>query len=67
MHEARTTLGPCQENSRLPVMIMKLTDACGVTLRSPGPYTGMNITNMNASSAAQKAAQKALVAVEGMR
>lgn len=38
--------------------------ACRYTLRAPGPYAGMNITHVTGISAAQKAALKALGAVE---
>jgi WD40 repeat protein len=38
---------------------------CLQTLQSPGPYTGMDITGVTGISEAQKAALKALGAVEG--
>ncbi|MFN8440612.1 MAG: BTAD domain-containing putative transcriptional regulator [Caldilineaceae bacterium] len=38
---------------------------CLQTLRTPGPYAGMNITSVTGISEAQKAALKALGAVEG--
>ena len=41
------------------------TGNCLQTLRTPGPYAGMNITGITGISAAQKAALKALGAVEG--
>jgi len=40
------------------------TGACLQTLRTPGPYAGMNITGVTGISAAQKAALKTLGAVE---
>jgi WD40 repeat protein/DNA-binding SARP family transcriptional activator len=40
------------------------TGACLYTLRADGPYAGMNITGVTGISAAQKAALKALGAVE---
>ncbi len=40
------------------------TGICLQTLRAPGPYAGMNITGVTGISAAQKAALKALGAVE---
>jgi WD40 repeat protein/DNA-binding SARP family transcriptional activator len=39
-------------------------DACRQTLQADGPYSGMNITGVTGISAAQKAALKALGAVE---
>jgi WD40 repeat protein len=41
------------------------TGNCLQTLRTPGPYAGMNITGITGISAAQKAALRALGAVEG--
>ena len=38
---------------------------CLQTLRTPGPYAGMNIKSVTGISEAQKAALKALGAVEG--
>ena len=40
------------------------TGACRQILRAPGPYAGMNITSVTGISEAQKAALKALGAVE---
>jgi WD40 repeat protein len=41
------------------------TGTCIATLHTPGPYAGMNITGVTGISEAQKAALKALGAVEG--
>jgi WD40 repeat protein len=41
------------------------TGACLCTLRAPGPYAGMNITQATGLTPAQRAALKALGAVEG--
>lgn len=57
----RLASGGCDE-------VIKLWDApnaaCLATLRSPGPYAGMNITGVTGISDAQKAALRALGAVE---